>query len=562
MALLFGCMMAALVATLVAIPCRARGIFYPYCNWSAVHDYPGGSPSLEVVEAAAKAVGSIFNPEMAAEKERPVPFGWGGGSGIVICGNEPDGAHRFLTAEHVVEWWEDTDEEKGGTAGLMGARVSMDYQTYEGYSPEHLPDDPRFCEITGVLERGSEAPGGGKLDYAILALDCGDYQPECVNTAAGFVDEEEPLFLLHHPRSEEVGFLCGYGHSYFGPFGSYLSLPKLVSTGKFSHFAPVVTENWSYYALFHYEADTLGGSSGAGVLVERDEEPVLVGVHTGSNCGIPPLCEEGEFSHSVAVTAICRVSQRVRSVTIGAEEDGDGDGWPNCDDNCPHHPNADQADCDKDGIGDVCDDDICVDFCGDEVVDYVVPSHISALNGCTPFKMEVNYCATGKAVSQDGLSLLPYSDVQLRWCDCSEYEEPGEWMIGDNDCNLPDWGNCRMNKPELDVLPNFNHSRWHMASWYPGSEEVKPSTPQAETLPYAYYPSTDCYRDATWSYWDQDQDGTGWATYHCGPEWTRYQDPAGSVAEKRTRWLWKKELWWTDQVSGVSAPDSPPAKHA
>jgi hypothetical protein len=34
--------------------------------------------------------------------------------------------------------------------------------------------------------------------------------------------------------------------------------------------------------------------------------------------------------------------------------DFDGDGVVNAEDNCPNHPNPDQADCDNDGVGDVC----------------------------------------------------------------------------------------------------------------------------------------------------------------------------------------------------------------
>jgi len=39
---------------------------------------------------------------------------------------------------------------------------------------------------------------------------------------------------------------------------------------------------------------------------------------------------------------------------INTPIDTDGDGAPDCGDNCPNHVNPDQADCDDDGLGDVC----------------------------------------------------------------------------------------------------------------------------------------------------------------------------------------------------------------
>lgn len=50
-----------------------------------------------------------------------------------------------------------------------------------------------------------------------------------------------------------------------------------------------------------------------------------------------------------------RESSEIRRAHSG---DVDGDGVPTRRDNCPNHPNADQADGDADGVGDACDPDI------------------------------------------------------------------------------------------------------------------------------------------------------------------------------------------------------------
>ena len=60
-------------------------------------------------------------------------------------------------------------------------------------------------------------------------------------------------------------------------------------------------------------------------------------------------------------------SQLVTFVNSGVAEDLDGDGLWNDDDNCPRAINPDQADTDRDGIGDVCDDDADGDGVADAV---------------------------------------------------------------------------------------------------------------------------------------------------------------------------------------------------
>lgn len=59
------------------------------------------------------------------------------------------------------------------------------------------------------------------------------------------------------------------------------------------------------------------------------------------------------------------VNEVVQNNTGGATADADADGVPNSSDNCPATANADQADADQDGVGDVCE----IDFDLDGIID-------------------------------------------------------------------------------------------------------------------------------------------------------------------------------------------------
>ena len=54
--------------------------------------------------------------------------------------------------------------------------------------------------------------------------------------------------------------------------------------------------------------------------------------------------------HSVLAVIVASYA----TVSVARAQDADGDGIPDASDNCPLVSNADQADCDQDGVGDAC----------------------------------------------------------------------------------------------------------------------------------------------------------------------------------------------------------------
>lgn len=74
-------------------------------------------------------------------------------------------------------------------------------------------------------------------------------------------------------------------------------------------------------------------------------------------CHAPLFCDDQLPNRSLLVTAPVFVNFEEYSGCDGSTADADGDGWLDCRDNCPQDPNAAQADLDRDGIGDDCDDD-------------------------------------------------------------------------------------------------------------------------------------------------------------------------------------------------------------
>jgi uncharacterized protein YegL len=75
--------------------------------------------------------------------------------------------------------------------------------------------------------------------------------------------------------------------------------------------------------------------------------------------GVGNLCQGMVFADKRDLDAIRDDEETDTTIRAEAEAiDSDGDGWPDTMDNCPHVPNFLQHDLDRDGVGDLCDDDI------------------------------------------------------------------------------------------------------------------------------------------------------------------------------------------------------------
>lgn len=269
--------------------------------------------------------------------------------------------------------------------------------------------------------------------------------------------------------------------------------------------------------------------------------------------------------------------------TLGAHElhvDTDSDGVVDWFDNCYLEPNIDQADCDEDGAGDVCDDDICLDFCGD-VVSPVAGSPLFFYNGIdlvyypgpTGRSITTQYCASGPAgvdPREEG-----EHDVQLRWCDCDPWgtDEPTLCV---------DW-NCPQ-EAATNRYVHFEHSGWHPATYDKSTapidtgpepseaaldaaiEDIIPHLPppepgEEEVIPVGtdliYDPTAECDRNNEWSFWDFEEGvfdlpSHGWYTRHCAPQSIFYDDPVSrsGITAESVGWLWKDELWWRSETAG------------
>lgn len=129
----------------------------------------------------------------------------------------------------------------------VGDTVRFGYQLDDAGSPQNGQD---FAVVEVIEQENSST-----LDYAVVRL---EGNPGAVYGFASMVEREaevdEMLTIIGHPAR----------------------WPKKVSTGPRIALASGIGDNW-----FRHQADSLGGSSGSGVI---GADGLLVGVHTNAGC--------------------------------------------------------------------------------------------------------------------------------------------------------------------------------------------------------------------------------------------------------------------------------------
>jgi hypothetical protein len=175
------------------------------------------------------------------------------------------------------------------------------------------------------------------------------------------------------------------------------------------------------------------------------------------------------FGFAFAVEAFAEDDTRepeVRGASLALidETDGDGDGIPDAEDNCPEVSNADQADLDGDGPGDVCDN--CPEVSNADQVD---------LDGDGPGDVCDN-CLWDVNTAQDDCD----DDGCGNLCDC-DYDQNGTCGFGDFGMFVLAFGRtdlCRDHTEPVDGRVGFGDFGFFVANFgvAPGPSGTTPGT--------------------------------------------------------------------------------------
>lgn len=537
-------------------------------------DYPDGCPVSQychpdVACAVHNPFGDLHLPidlrdQIRAVGQMDIFNGVCNCSGTLINNTANDGRQLFITASHCFRKCEDDPERDPDDifpnppdgipidVQLDNLRIYWNYENAICRDYRHDPPgdsagagDGRIDQVTmtRAIILAEHEWALDPLDVALIEL-LSPIDPDYDVFFAGWRRDDDwdnvPYIALHHPSAQSKRIGIEYDN---------LRSDTVYTTSR--------------VRAFDFEVGAIeGGSSGSALF---NNEGLIAALAAGGSsihaCGMSN-CNYGRFDLQWT-----RLAPYLDPLVTGAtslpgigdppDYDRDGDSIERWVDNCLTEPNISQSNCDDDYRGDACDDDVCVDFCGPGVSPRkgIVPvfyDGIWAHTGYAPEDITVSYCAYGAANGDRH----QFHDVQLRWCDCNGYAEPRPDETGVCTADV-----CLRRNWRLYYDPHFMHANWQVISYATGAPDTTdlPAYPRScwpsepvEVDKYVYYPSASCSYDDYWSQWWWDlgdgagTPGTGWCTYHCAPKSVHYKigNDLDPVLEKRSSWLWKREMWW------------------
>jgi len=304
---------------------------------------------------------------------------------------------------------------------------------------------------------------------------------------------------------------------------------------------------------------------------------------------------------------------------LACSPDSDADGIPSCVDNCPDVANADQADCDGNGVGDACEPDVdgdgaadpcdnCPDVSNPDQANCNVDAELVAglatladgriLGGrgdacdavpCGETRLGVQTTVQGgpfggtsrviatRTVEVDGRSTeTQRARTGFRFCRCGlaatdDVETRRQCLVADLDLG----GGCGVNATEeydLGLTPDQTDRelRWRFTAIRDPSSSVRSPNAELETE-YAYDPTTPAFAPSLVATWDLEADARRWASTFGdvapaegiapwqveGVLWTHTPGPVGTgMFERSVRSL--AHHYWSGVVSRAEAPRPAP----